>query len=897
MAQRYAVVDLETTGNQIQYDEIIQIGITFVEGFKVVDTYHTYVKTDLEIPSFIQALTNITEQDLFEAPYFEEVSKSLYAQLKDCVFVAHNVLFDLNFLKSHFEKHQIEFEPKLAIDTMELFKIAFPQEESYQLSELSQSLEVDLNQAHSADEDAKATALLFIKAIKKIESLPIDTIKQLYYLSKSLKYNLSDVLFEIVRTSQGKEESLHNIKKYQNIYYLKQKPIKKSSSKDTISIDEAYERILEKFGFDYRKEQYQLVQQLFDSLLHNENALIEAPLGSGKSMSFVLASLLYYLETGEHILVSTHTKLLQNQLLEQEFNKVLDVLNLDLKAMIIKSKDHYISLGLILNILQDDTDNYEATILKMQLLVWILETETGDIEQLHLKGGQKVFFEQKRTTYVPFKNDIHYYQFVKESANHVEIGITNHAHLLQHSTEDTVYQLFKHIIVDEAHRIQDYALNQVTDVLSYQHIKYHLGLLGKNEQEKLFKRLDKLENRRVIEQYPIEPIDIYQLKRDIDILHEQNENLFDNLMDQINEKHHNQQQYDNQIHYFYDLEIDEISEIFKKQISTINQILSRFKSYTHAHIKAFRKELIYIYHQYTKIYNMIKTGQVPFVSIKKLSQKSTLSLFVKKEEVKDLLNEVFIEQFNSNIFISGTLTVNESFNSFKSMFPDDIAFKSYFLNDIYDLKNQASCFVPENMPQYQYQDQDEYIETIVHYLSAFVTETNQKCLVLFTNYSMLYQAYRYMEELEMFSDYVILMQQQHSHVYKLVQQFNQFDKTILLGTLSFFEGFDYQSAGIKCVMMTKLPFIHQDDPRYHLMKDEFENPFKDFVLPDAVTKFRQGIGRLIRNKHDQGLLVCFDRRILDSTYSKFFINALGEIPVIEGDIDKFTDKLRKYSNR
>ena len=151
MAQRYAVVDLETTGNQIQYDEIIQIGITFVEGFKVVDTYHTYVKTDLEIPSFIQALTNITEQDLFEAPYFEEVSTSLYAQLKDCVFVAHNVLFDLNFLKSHFEKHQIEFEPKLAIDTMELFKIAFPQEESYQLSELSQSLEVDLNQAHSAD--------------------------------------------------------------------------------------------------------------------------------------------------------------------------------------------------------------------------------------------------------------------------------------------------------------------------------------------------------------------------------------------------------------------------------------------------------------------------------------------------------------------------------------------------------------------------------------------------------------------------------------------------------------------------------------------------------------------------------------------------------------------------
>ena len=63
MAQRYAVVDLETTGNQIQYDEIIQIGITFIENNQITDTYHSYVKTDLEIPSFIQALTNINELD------------------------------------------------------------------------------------------------------------------------------------------------------------------------------------------------------------------------------------------------------------------------------------------------------------------------------------------------------------------------------------------------------------------------------------------------------------------------------------------------------------------------------------------------------------------------------------------------------------------------------------------------------------------------------------------------------------------------------------------------------------------------------------------------------------------------------------------------------------------
>lgn len=65
-------------------------------------------------------------------------------------------------------------------------------------------------------------------------------------------------------------------------------PIRHSSDRTSITLDEAYDRILKTFNFDYRKEQYQLVQQLFDSLMHNENALIEAPLGSGKSMSFVL---------------------------------------------------------------------------------------------------------------------------------------------------------------------------------------------------------------------------------------------------------------------------------------------------------------------------------------------------------------------------------------------------------------------------------------------------------------------------------------------------------------------------------------------------------------------------------------------------------------------------------
>ncbi|HCZ2044910.1 TPA: ATP-dependent helicase, partial [Staphylococcus aureus] len=91
----YAVVDLETTGNQLDFDDIIQIGITFVRNNQIIDTYHSMIRTNLEIPPFIQALTSIEENMLQQAPYFNQVAEEIYDKIKDCIFVAHNVDFDL----------------------------------------------------------------------------------------------------------------------------------------------------------------------------------------------------------------------------------------------------------------------------------------------------------------------------------------------------------------------------------------------------------------------------------------------------------------------------------------------------------------------------------------------------------------------------------------------------------------------------------------------------------------------------------------------------------------------------------------------------------------------------------------------------------------------------------
>lgn len=133
---------------------------------------------------------------------------------------------------------------------------------------------------------------------------------------------------------------------------------------------------------------------------------------------------------------------------------------------------------------------------------------------------------------------------------------------------------------------------------------------------------------------------------------------------------------------------------------------------------------------------------------------------------------------------------------------------------------------------------------------------------------MMHMVQDMLNELPEFEDYVVLTQQQNQN-YKIVQQFNNFDKAILLGTSTFFEGFDFQANGIKCVMIAKLPFMNKHNAKYWLMDSEFTSTFKEYVLPDAVTRFRQGLGRLIRNENDRGIIVSFDDRLINSNYKNF----------------------------
>lgn len=891
----YAVVDLETTGNQLDYDDIIQIGITFVRENKIIGTYHSMINTDITIPPFIQALTSIEEDMLNHAPYFHEIADDIFNQLKDCIFVAHNVAFDLNFIKKAFKDCHIKYRPKKVIDTLELFKVAYPTDKSYQLSELAESHNIPLTHAHRADEDATTTAQLMIKALKKFERLPLDTLKQLYYLSKDLKYDLHDILFEMVRKRKEDLPS-KDYNQFEQLMYKKQIDFKAPRFQFEGSLKDLYQRVVDKMQLTYRPQQLYLTEIILDQLMHSDKAMIEAPLGSGKSLSYLLAALMYNIETGKHVMISTNTKFLQHQLLEKDIPALESALNFKINAALIKSKQNYIPLGLVSQIIKETSNNYEVGLLKMQLLVWLTETDTGDIQELNLKGGQKMYFHQKLETYVPVRNDVHYYNFLKRNAQNIQIGITNHAHLIHSAHDSTIYQLFDDCIVDEAHRLPDYALDQVTNELSYSDIKYQLGLIGKSENEKLLKAIDQLEQQRILEKLDIPPIDVYGLKHSINEIHELNENLFTTMF-QIIQKADIYDDEGQKNNFIYEFDTRPIVQGMQQLIYKLNMTLEFFNGMSHMTVKTFRKQLLYINDKLKSIEQSLKTGHTCYLTIKNIHQKSTIKLNVKDYAVKDVLNSQVLNKFKALTFISGTLTFNHSFKNFKQWFDDSQEFNTFDIDTpALTAKKKSTIFIPNDVGRYNYYDMTDYIHGMINYIVEFVSEVQSKCLILFTSYKMMYAVQEILNDLPQFEDYVIFTQQQ-SQNYKIIQQFNQFDKSILLGTGTFFEGFDFQANGIKCVMIAKLPFMSQNDTKYWLMKSEFDSPFIDYVLPNAVTRFRQGLGRLIRNEEDRGIIVSFDDRLVNSKYKHFFAQSLENYKQRKGNIKQFNQVLKKLKNQ
>jgi DNA polymerase III epsilon subunit family exonuclease len=164
-ASVFAVVDLETTGSVIGVDEIMEIGMVRLAGGRIRQRFSTRLRTSRAIPPWVSRLTGLNSSDLAAAPSFEDMAPRMLDILDGAVFVAHDIRFDLPFLRWELQRREHEFPCRVGICTLQLARALWPSLPSYSLAELAASRGLTHVQPHCADDDAAAAAGLLLQCL------------------------------------------------------------------------------------------------------------------------------------------------------------------------------------------------------------------------------------------------------------------------------------------------------------------------------------------------------------------------------------------------------------------------------------------------------------------------------------------------------------------------------------------------------------------------------------------------------------------------------------------------------------------------------------------------------------------------------------------------------------
>ena len=451
---RYAVVDLEATGTGIDA-KIIQIGIVIVENREIVETYSTDINPYELLDDHIKNLTGITDQQLAIAPDFGQVAGQIYELISDAIFVAHNVKFDANLLAEalFFEGYDL-LSPR--VDTVELSQLFFPTFDKYSLGNLAEYLDLGLEQAHTAISDALATARLLIKIQEKIKSLPTFMVENLLLLADQLLFESRLVIDEMVPyLSDNLSESFEVVHGL-----LLKRPLE---TKQAYHLSEDFLTNIALLGLHERKNQTAFATVVEKRLDDQESVhFIQAQAGLGKTYGYLLPLLA---KTDQPLLVTVPTKLLQEQIIENEGCKLQEIFHIPIVS--IKSPKHFIDLDKFWKSLQKKESNRLVNLFKMQVLVWLTETHSGDLDELKQKQRYQAYFDEISHDGTIDSESLFwewdFWRRLNQQAQSCRLLITNHAYFLHHLKDQDPLMAHRIVVIDEAQKFLLAAENLATD--------------------------------------------------------------------------------------------------------------------------------------------------------------------------------------------------------------------------------------------------------------------------------------------------------------------------------------------------------------------------------------------------------------------------------------------------
>jgi ATP-dependent DNA helicase DinG len=481
----YILLDFETTGLEAAACEIIEIGAIRVEGLREVARYHTLVKPKVAIPAIITEITGITNAEVESAPAIEEVAEAFAAFLGDFPIVAHNSKIEQDFLDTHVSPligGRI-FTVHNSIDPMALL---LPESHSHSMETLRNWAGVDLEDAHRADKDC-------LDLLKILQYSHAWMLRERPWMGAVVEHFLGNwwwawffrEAYDSLETKPTLIELLErpflgDLREFEKKDDERKTPEKIDVPKSEVSAILHGERKHTSEKFAFRDSQFQMSERIRVALENGERVAIEAPTGTGKSVAYLVPGVLAAEKTGSPLIVSTHSKALQDQLLEKDIPLVADLTGRAIRATTVKGQENYLCLRKLYQecsfLPSDDgapdspatEERYcAAFVVALAKVAGTTRARVAELDRVstYLRirfGAMSGFLERVKAHFTttkgppcPFYKSCHYFDSAR-IAHQSDVVIANHS-LVFHWPEHL--PKIRNIVFDEAHHLED----QLTD--------------------------------------------------------------------------------------------------------------------------------------------------------------------------------------------------------------------------------------------------------------------------------------------------------------------------------------------------------------------------------------------------------------------------------------------------
>ena len=930
------VIDIETTGLDKENDAIIELGAVRIAPDQTRATWSKLVNPGRLIPPEITQLTNITNEMIRTAPPLKAVLQDFSDFIGEVPVVGHNVRFDLGFIQ-----RQGALKTNPVLDTREIASVLLPTLSRYNLSTLGDEFKAENDHPHRALDDALITASVFQHLFQLAKQLPIELLTEIVQLCRGLDWDGHFFFTEVLRERSkkpipAKKSKPQNFSALFNSQQNLFAPALKPNAQVQLLKEEEVSAYMEHGGafeeyfsgvdgrpmFESRPQQLDMLRSVTKALSTSQHVMIEAGTGIGKSFAYLLPAALWSTTNNHRVVISTNTINLQDQLMDKDIPDLRAALGLNLRAIVLKGRSNYLCPRRLEAMRHRGPQNIDEMRVLAKVLVWLNADGSGDKRQITLSGP----FEQEVWMRLSAEDETcnaevcqsrmggvcPYFQ-ARQAAQSAHVIIVNHALLLADViTNSKVLPEYKYLIVDEAHHLE----SATTGALSYRissadigRLFYELGGVSSGTLGLLLKALSTRVN-------PSELAGISTaIHRATDLIF-QADNSFKKLFHSIEEFLEQEREgrevgdYGQQTRITTSVQhlpgwtpveiawddTNNLLEALIKLLSNLQRDITDSAQGEDETLEEIISDLNSILSRFSEVQLRVNSlvsetniETINWVEIEPRAQR--LSLNVAPLHIGSMMEKYLWHEKDSVILTSATLTADGVFDYLRGRLNADEA-DELVLGSPFDYESSALLYIPNDMPEpVEYAQYQKWVERALLQLAK---ATGGRMLALFTSYKQLKITAAVISPRLAEAGIHLFEQGEGASATALLETFRKQDRAVLLGTRSFWEGVDIPGEKLSVLVIVKLPFDVPNDPIIAARAETFENPFDEYMLPEAILRFRQGFGRLIRTQSDRGVVALLDRRVLTKKYGQQFLHSLPQCTQRIGPVEELPAEAKKW---